>query len=423
MEKMRAEIIAVGSEMLTPFRVDTNSLYLTDELNRVGIEVARKVIVGDDRAALREAMREALERAEVVIAVGGLGPTEDDVTREAVAELLERKLQLNEAILRGLQERFRRFGRQMAEVNKRQAMVPEGATPLENKRGTAPGLWMETDGGIVILLPGPPHELKAMFEAQVRSRLEKLSGGLRLHARELRVTGLPESDLDQRIAPIYTGYSDAQTTVLAAPGEIQIHLRAWSREASAANRLLDEMVERIRFALGETVFTTRGEELEEVVAKLLNENGATIAVAESCTGGLVAQRLTSIPGSSSYFLGGVVCYSNEVKAAWVDVPEELIQEKGAVSSEVALALAEGIRRRSGASLGLGITGIAGPGGGTREKPVGTVHMALAGSAGMKERSFHFPGDRERIRQQASQAALDMVRRYFLAKQREAGGKN
>jgi nicotinamide-nucleotide amidase len=416
---MKAEIIAVGSEMLTPYRADTNSLLLTAELNRLGIEVVRKVIVGDDRATLRETFREALERVELVVAIGGLGPTEDDVTREAVAELLGRKLILREEIVREMQERFRRFGRVMSESNKRQAMVPEGATVLENKRGTAPGLWMEAQGRIVILLPGPPHELKAMVEQQVRQRLEKLSGGLRLHARDLRVAMLPESEVDQRIAPIYTTYTDAQTTILAAPGEIQIHLRTWSHDAPAASRMLDEMTERIRFALGEAVFTTAGEELEMVVALALTQHNATIAVAESCTGGLVAQRLTSIPGSSSYFLGGVVCYRNELKSAWVDVPEELIKAKGAVSAEVAVTLAEGIRRRTGATLGLGITGIAGPGGGTPEKPVGTVHIALADDAATKSRAMHFPGDRERIRQYASQAALDLVRRYFLQKQRDS----
>jgi nicotinamide-nucleotide amidase len=416
---MKAEIIAVGSEMLTPFRADTNSLLLTDALNKLGIEVTRKVIVGDDRAGLRETFREALERADVVVAIGGLGPTEDDVTREAVSELLGRKLQLNDELVKNLQERFRRFGRPMAENNKRQAMVPEGATVLENKRGSAPGLWMEAEGRIVILLPGPPHELKAMIEHQVRPRLEKLTGEMRLHARELRVAGLPESEVDALIAPIYTGYTDAQTTILAAPGEIQIHLRAWSADATAAGRMLEEMVERMRFALGEAVFSTKGDEMETVVANLLNQNRATIAVAESCTGGLVAQRLTSIPGSSSYFLGGVVCYSNELKSAWADVPAELIEAKGAVSAEVAIALAEGIRRRTGAKLGLGITGIAGPAGGTPEKPVGTVHIALSNESATKERGMHFPGDRERIRKYAAQTALDLVRRYFLAKQRES----
>jgi nicotinamide-nucleotide amidase len=410
---MKAEIIAVGSELLTPYRLDTNSLHLTDELNKLGIEVTRKVVVGDDRAQLRDAFREALGRAEIVISIGGLGPTEDDLTREGVAELLGRKLQQDDAILRTIQERFRKFGRKMSEVNARQAMVPEGATPLENRRGTAPGLWLESAGHILVLLPGPPHELKAMFAEQVQPRLARVAGSVRLYTRELRVAGMPESDVDQRIKDIYSQYSDAQTTILAVPGEIQIHLRAWSADAAAASVMLDEMAERITFALGESVFSAKGESLEEVVAALLNLNSATIAVAESCTGGLIAERLTSIPGSSSYFLGGVVSYSNDLKAAWVDVPAELIQAKGAVSDEVAAAMAEGVRRRSGATLGLAVTGIAGPGGGSAEKPIGTVHIALANGAATRGRVFHFPGDRERIRLYASQMALDIVRRFFL----------
>jgi len=410
---MKAEIIAVGSELLTPTRLDTNSLYLTEQLNRLGIEVVRKVVVGDQRDQIRDAFGEALGRVEVVVSIGGLGPTEDDVTRDAVAELLGRKLQRNDAVLRGIEARFRRIGRQMPEVNARQAMVPEGAQVLENSRGTAPGLWMETDGHIVILLPGPPPELKAVFSEEVEPRLAKRSRGPRLFRRELRVAGMAESEVEQHIAPIYTRYTDAATTLLASPGEIQIHLRVWSRDATAAEKLLNEIVERIVLALGKNVFTTKGESLEEVVARQLTLNGATIAVAESCTGGLLAERLTSIPGSSSYFLGGVVCYSNDLKSAWVDVPAELIAGKGAVSAEVARALAQGIRQRSGSTLGLGVTGIAGPGGGSPEKPVGTVHIALAEASGSKEHSMRFPGDRDRIRWQASQTALDMIRRHFL----------
>ena len=410
---MKAEIIAIGSELLTPDRLDTNSLFLTEQLNRLGIEVVRKLVVGDQRSQIRDAFREALGRAELVVSIGGLGPTEDDLTREALAELLGRRLILNEAILLGIQARFRRFGRQMPEINQRQAMVPEGAIVLENTQGTAPGLWLETDGRIVILLPGPPQELKPMFTQEVEGRLAWRTTAVRLYKRELRVAGMAESDVEQRIAPIYTRYPDAQTTILASPGEVQIHLRAWSADATAAEKLLKEIVERIVMALGENIFTTKGESLEEVVARDLNLNGATIAVAESCTGGLLSQRLTSIPGSSSYFLGGVVCYSNDLKRVWVDVPADLLESKGAVSMEVARALAEGIRRRSGSTLGLAVTGIAGPGGGSPDKPVGTVHVALAERAGGKERTLHLPGDRDRIRWQASQAALDLVRRYFL----------
>jgi len=410
---MKAEIIAVGSELLTPDRVDTNSLFLTAQLNRLGIEVTRKTVVGDELGALREAFAGAMERVELVIATGGLGPTEDDRTREAVADLLGRRLDRSPEVMSKIEARFRQIGRTMSEVNARQAMVPEGATVLENARGTAPGLWLEARGRIVILLPGPPHELKAMFSAQVEPRLARLSTGVRLLAREMRVAGMGESDVDQRIAPIYTRHDDVTTTILAAPGEIQIHLRTWSTDQAAAQRLLQHIEESIVLALGESVFTTEGESMEEVVARELTLHQATIATAESCTGGLLAERLTRIAGSSAYFLGGVVSYSNTLKSAWVDVPPEIIESRGAVSSEVAIALADGIRRRTGATLGVGITGIAGPTGGTPEKPVGTVHVAIADAAGSKERVIRYPGERDRIRWQASQAALDLVRRYFL----------
>jgi nicotinamide-nucleotide amidase len=346
------------------------------------------------------------------MAMGGLGPTEDDLTREALCDAIGRKLVMNDTVLNAIAARFRRFGRAMAENNRKQALVPEGATVLENSRGTAPGLWIEDAGRIIVLLPGPPAELKGMFP-RVEERLERHAGEVRLHTRELRVAGVPESHVEQLIAPIYTKYTDAQTTILASPGEVQIHLRAWSADQHAAEQLLDEMAERMALALGEPLFTRAGETLEAVVANQLTEQRATIALAESCTAGIVAERLTRLAGSSSYFVGGVVCYSNEIKSAWVDVPRELLEAKGAVSPEVANALAEGVRRRSGATLGLGITGIAGPGGGSAEKPVGLVHIALANGAATRERRFHFPGDRDMVRWQASQMALDMVRRYFL----------
>jgi nicotinamide-nucleotide amidase len=420
---MKAEIIAVGSELLTPDRVDTNSLFLTAQLNRLGIEVTRKSVVSDELAALRDAFHGAMERTELVIASGGLGPTEDDRTREAVADLLGRKLARDPAVMSKIEARFLQLARPMSEVNKRQAMVPEGAVVLDNGRGTAPGLWLESQGRIVILLPGPPHELKAMFTAQVEPRLARLSKGVRLLARELRVAGMGESDVDQRIAPIYTRHGDVQTTILTAPGEIQVHLRVWSADLPAAERLLQEIQEGIVLALGEAVFTTAGESMEEVVARELTLHRATIATAESCTGGLLAERLTRISGSSAYFLGGVVSYSNSLKSAWVDVPAEIIESRGAVSAEVAIALADGIRRRTGATLGVGITGVAGPTGGTPEKPVGTVHVAIADASGNKERGVLFPGERDRIRWQASQTALDLVRRYFLyAAQLKPGAK-
>jgi len=298
-------------------------------------------------------------------------------------------------------------------VNVRQAMVPEGAEVLENPRGSAPGLWIEDSGRMIALLPGPPRELKPMFREQILPRLERRGSGIRMFHRELRVAGMGESALEQRIKPIYTRYADVNTTILAAPGEIQIHLRIWTDDAAHAQKTLDEISRSFELALTDRIFSQDGSSLEEVVANILTMNSATISAAESCTGGLLAQRLTSIAGSSSYFLGGVVCYSNELKTAWADVPPEIIKAKGAVSSEVAIALADGIRRRVGSTLGVGITGIAGPSGGTEEKPVGTVHVAIAHAGGVKERGVRFPGDREAIRWHAAQLALDMVRIHFL----------
>jgi nicotinamide-nucleotide amidase len=413
LKSMKAEIIAVGSELLTPDHLDTNSLFLTEELNKLGVEVVRKSVVGDTHDDLRAAFHEALERVELVIACGGLGSTEDDLTRETVAELLGRKLIRNEEILRAIEARFRSFKREMPEINVRQAMVPEGAEALDNPRGTAPGLWLEDRGRMLALLPGPPREMKPMFLEHVVPRLVRRVSGVRLVHRELRITGLGESHVEQRIAPIYKRHADVHTTVLAAPGEVQVHLRMWTDDFPHAQKTLDDIVQGFEIALTDRIFSRDGSSLDEVVAHLLILNNATISAAESCTGGLFSQRLTSIAGSSTYFLGGVVCYSNELKTAWADVPAALIQTKGAVSAEVATALADGIRHRAGSMLGVGITGIAGPGGGSEEKPVGTVHIALSTATGVKERRMHFPGDREMIRIQASQAALDMVRIHFL----------
>lgn len=410
---MKAEIIAVGSELLTPDRLDTNSLFLTEELNKLGIEVLRKTIVGDNRELLAAAFREALNRVSLVISSGGLGPTEDDLTRETVAELLGRRLQQSEEVVRAIEARFRSFKRDMPAVNLRQAMVPEGAQVLNNPRGTAPGLWLENAGRMIALLPGPPSELRPLFREEVLPRLQPRVSGVRMIKRELRVTGLGESHVEERIRPIYMRYKDVNTTILASPGEIQIHLRMWTDDFLHADAALDEMVRSFELALGDRIYAHSAESLEQVVAALLTDNRATIAAAESCTGGLLAERLTRIPGSSSYFLGGVVCYSNELKTAWADVSADLIAKKGAVSSEVAIALAEGIRRRAGSMLGVGITGVAGPGGGSEEKPVGTVHIALASPTGVKERQVHLPGDREMIRFYASQIALDFVRMHFL----------
>ena len=409
---MRAEIIAIGSELLTPYRLDTNSLFLTAELNQLGIRVTHKSVVGDSIEDMRASFAHAMERSQLIVACGGLGPTDDDRTRETVADLLGRKLRTNTAILNHIQERFAKRGRPMPEINARQALVPEGATVLANPRGTAPGLWLESNGHIVVLLPGVPAELHAIFETEVKPRLKRFAGDEKLYSRELRILGLPESEVEQRVRPLYAIYPEIETTILAAITGIQLHPSIWSNDAHYAEKMLDEITERMALSLGEHLYSTTGEPLEEICARVLTENHATIALAESCTGGMVAEKLTNIAGSSSYFVGGVVCYSNELKTNLVGVPAELIKAKGAVSAEVALALAMGIRKQTGATIGIGITGIAGPGGGTPEKPVGLVHIALADKDGAKDMAHHFFGDRERIRQQAALTALDTVRRYF-----------
>jgi nicotinamide-nucleotide amidase len=407
---MDAEIIAVGSELLTPNRQETNSLYLTQKLNALGIEVRFKTIVGDNAEHLAQVFRAALGRSRLIFLTGGLGPTEDDLNRQVVAEVLGRPLHEVPEIRRRIEERFARFGRTMSENNARQALVPEGAEWLENKLGTAPGLWIPHQSVAVVLLPGPPKELEAMFEATCAPRLASLATGECLRSRVYKTVGLAESEVDQRIAPLYKNYQNPRTTILATPGVIEVHLQARATNDVEANELLDQLGDRIEAALGEYVFSSGGESLEEVVGMYLVMRQKTVAVAESCTGGLLSERLTRVPGSSNYFLGGMVCYSNELKATLAGVPADLITEHGAVSLAVAQAMAEGVRKRTGASLGIGITGVAGPGGGTPEKPVGLVFIALADENGTQIREFRFPGDRERVRHWATQMALEVVRR-------------
>jgi nicotinamide-nucleotide amidase len=407
---MDAEIIAVGSELLTPYHLDTNSLYLTEKLNALGIEVRFKTVVGDHPEHLAAAFRAALERSALIILTGGLGPTEDDLSRAVVAEVLHRPLREVPELRQRLQERFARLGRPMSENNLRQAEVPEGADWLENKRGTAPGIWIEHNDHLVLLLPGPPGELEMMFEAACVPRLARVSTGERIKSRVYKVVGLPESEVDQRIAPLYKAYQNPVTTILATPGTIEVHLRARAPNEEEAEALLAELGDKIELALGDHVFSTKGESLEEVVGMYLVMRQKTVAVAESCTGGLLAERLTRIPGSSNFFLGGAICYSNELKTKLVGVPPAWVETHGAVSSPVAQALAEGIRARTGAKIGVGITGIAGPSGGSPEKPVGLVFVALADEYGTQVREFRFPGPRDRVRQWASQMALEMIRR-------------
>jgi len=407
---MDAEIIAVGSELLTPQNLDTNSLYLTERLNNLGILVRFKTIVGDSTEDLGTVFRAALARSPLIVLTGGLGPTDDDLTRDVVAHILERPLHEVAELRRRIEERYARLGRTMPENNLRQARVPEGAEWLENRNGTAPGIWIEHKDHIVVLLPGPPRELEPLFDATCVPRLERVAFGERIKSRVYKIVGLPESEVDQLIAPIYRPYKNPATTILATLGSIEVHLRARAATDREAETLLADLGDKIELALSEHVYSTKGESLEEVVGMYLVMRQKTLAVAESCTGGMLAERLTRISGSSSYFVGGAVCYTNEMKTRWAGVPADLINAHGAVSKPVAQAMAEGVRARSGSAIGLGITGIAGPTGGTSEKPVGLVFIALADERGTQVREFHFPGTRDRVRLWATQMALEMVRR-------------
>lgn len=410
---MNAEIIAIGSELLTPERIDTNSLWLTERLNAIGIEVRLKTVVGDDELRLEEALRDAIKRSELVISTGGLGPTEDDITRKVFARVLGRPLILDDKILEDIREKFRRIGATMTPNNERQALVLRDAEVLQNARGTAPGLLVQQKQCMVVLLPGPPREMQPMFDEAVAPRLEKLSRGVRVRRRVLRTAGLGESALDQKIAPIYGRYSNPQTTVLSAPGEVEVRLTARADTAAAAEKLLDDLAEQIEDALYPAVFSHAGESLEEIVGRGLTVKGYTIATAESCTGGLIAKRITDVAGSSTYFLEGFVTYSNEAKTKLLGVPAELVERHGAVSPEVAEAMARGAKERAGTTIGLSVTGIAGPGGGTETKPVGLVFIGLADDVQVETKQFNLFGSRQEIRQRASQVALDWVRRRYL----------
>ena len=411
---LSAEIIAIGSELLTSNRTDTNSLWLTDKLNRIGIDVKLKTVVGDDDARLEETIKDAVKRSRVVLTTGGLGPTEDDITRKVAARALGKRLAFDEKVLEEIRERFRSFGiANMPERNSRQAMVIAGAQVLSNPNGSAPGLFLEHEGCAIALMPGPPREMKPMFENHVQERLEKLAGGVRFATRVLRVAGLGESAVDEKIAPIYTKYENPQTTILFNSSEIEIHLRAHARTEADAETLLDDLALKIEQELGNSAFSFRGETMEEVVGRRLAMTGFTLAVAESCTGGLIAQRLTSVPGSSRYFTEGVVTYANEAKVRLLGVDKKMILEFGAVSQQVARDMARGVRHRAKTDFGLAVTGIAGPDGGTEEKPVGLVFIALADDVKTEHRRLKLPGDRNLVRWRASQAALDLLRRRLL----------
>jgi nicotinamide-nucleotide amidase len=416
---LNAEIIAAGSEMLTPHRQDTNSLYLTAGLNDLGVSVAFKTIVGDNRKHLTEAIRIALRRADIVLLSGGLGPTEDDLTRECVADALSLTLHYDDAVLEALRLRFAARNMAMPPNNARQSAVLATAEILPNKNGSAPGQYLDTvfEGfrKIVILLPGPPKELKPLFDEEAKPRLAASLPPTFMARRVLRMALIPESQVDARTAPIYQTFPDVETTILAGNAEIQLHFVCVKRTLAEAEARIDKLVSLIQREMGADIFSDNGDKLEDVVLQLLGLRGHTLAVAESCTGGWLGERLTSIPNSSRVFLGGAICYSNAAKTALTGVPPQLLQDLGAVNDPVARLLSQGIRQRTGATLGLSITGIAGPAivtGPDATKPLGLVLIGLTDHEDTYVKIVHIPGDRDRVRLWATQHALDMLLHYL-----------
>jgi nicotinamide-nucleotide amidase len=408
--------------MLTPTRVDTNSLFITELLNASGIDVLFKCIVGDERAELEAQFAQALARTDLVVLTGGLGPTEDDLTREVVAAHLGLPLQEDAAIIEAIERRFATRGWKMPEVNRRQAMVPDGALVLDNPNGTAPGLWIESGGKGVVLLPGPPREMRPMFERLVADRLAPRAEGLRVMRRVLKIAGKGESRVEELTQPIYSTWRNhahpIETTILAMPGQVELHLSTRGADVDGMTAALDRAVGQIGDVLGEDIFSHDATTIEHAAGAVLRSRGWKIALAESCTGGLATSRLTDVAGSSEYVERGVIAYSNEAKIELLGVDPALLATEGAVSEPVAEAMARGIRERARVEVGVGITGIAGPGGGSDQKPVGTVCIAVViGPRGFSPavhvRTMRFPGNREHVKAFSAFSAIDMVRRAAL----------
>jgi len=410
---MKAWIVAVGSEMLTPFRVDTNSLSITERLNAIGCDVRLKAVVGDDVGELATLFQRGVGTVDLIVCTGGLGPTEDDITRDGLARALNLECETDEQVLESIRQRFEKRGMVMRDINRRQALVPRGAEVLENARGTAPGLWLERDGTSILLLPGPPLEMQPILDRVVDERLKPRAGSRGLFRRVLKLTGRPESEVDAIAQPVYGQWLSAPipiaTTILAKMGQIELHLTADAPNEAEARVALAAAVRQLLDVLEPSVYSTDGRGLEEVVGDLLRERGLSIAVAESCSGGLLASRLTDVAGSSDYFDRGVVCYSNDAKIEWLGVSPDLLAAHGAVSEPVAQAMADGVRQRARSGVGVGITGIAGPGGGTPEKPVGMVCIAVVTPVQQQVRTFQFIGPRDLVKFQSAQAAMNMLR--------------
>ncbi len=414
---MDAAILAVGSELLGPIRLDTNSLRLTAVLERYGVELRRKAVVGDQLETLAGELQRLAAGHDLVLVTGGLGPTADDLTRQAVALAFGRQLTEDPALVEHLERRFAKFGRPMPAVNRRQGERIEGGRLIDNSCGSAPGWQLETERATVFLFPGVPSEAEAMVANALEPWLaERSSPDAAVERRMVKIAGSVESDIEQCLAPLYERFGSDAVAVLASPGEVRVEVRA-SGPAAARRRQLDAMGAVLEELLGQRAFTRRPEQsLEEVVAELLIGGRQTLTTAESCSGGLVAERLTRVAGSSAFFLGGVVAYSYGMKTALLGISPTLMERYGAVSEQVCRALASGVRERYGSDFGIGITGIAGPGGATAEKPVGTVHIALAGpgSGDLEHQQLRLAGDRQRVRWNTSQSVLERLRLRLLA---------
>jgi nicotinamide-nucleotide amidase len=413
-----AEIVAVGSELLVPPRLDTNSLTVTEGLAALGISVGAKHIVGDRVDALARVIADALTRADLIVLTGGLGPTDDDVTRDAVSRVVGRPLREDPAIIAKLEARFASRGIPMPPINRRQAQVVEGGIVLDNSNGTAPGQWVEFGSQVLALLPGPPRELKPMLETLLQGRLAARAPATRVHTRTVLVAGLGESHAEERLQPLYRSWADRavaiEATILASAGQLELQLYARA-DVGPATRALQQGVDEVCAVLGPHVISCDGRSIEEVVGAILVARGWRIAIAESCTGGLVTSRLTDIPGSSAWVERAVVAYSNAAKVALLGVAEADIAAHGAVSEVVAVAMAEGVRRLAGVDVGVGITGIAGPTGGSEAKPVGTVCLAVAYPGGPAVvKTNRYPGERTYVKTFASLGAIDLVRRTLAA---------
>lgn len=407
----RAEIITVGTELLLGEIVDTNAAHLSRRLADLGIDVYHRTTVGDNWTRFTTALGQALQRADIIFITGGLGPTDDDLTRSVVAAVTGRKIQMNEEALQHIEEYFRVTGRVMSANNRRQAMFPEGAEALFNGEGTAPGIWLEHDNRLIVCLPGPPTELRPMFEQQIIPRLRARFGGREsLITRVLRFAGIGEAALAEALEDLIAAQVDPTLALYAGRGEVRLRLATRAKSREEAERRFAPIEEEIRKRVGSHLYGFDDDTLEGTVGKLLQANGASLAVAESCTGGFLGHRLTNVPGSSRYFVGGVIAYANEIKTGQLNVSADVIERHGAVSAAVAEAMARGIRNRFGSTYGIAVTGIAGPDGGTEEKPVGTVYIGWAGPDGCDVQRFLFPTNRENFKIRTTTAALDGLRR-------------